>query len=547
MNRPAARSLPFRKIPRQPEVFLKYLDADPDILPFFRHRPTIEALRQSAGDVLLRTFPRSQIADILRRQNEAFGGDDPVRRAIDDLEKPDSVAIVTGQQVGLFTGPVLTIYKALTALRLSEEMRHRGINAVPIFWMASDDHDLAEITQIAVCDPGANTRRLDARPALFGKAALPPHPVGTIRLPESIERVLEEYAASFAGLELGETVRTQLASAYRPGNTFAGAFGRLMTDFLRGRGLVQFDPRDPDAKRLAAPVLLKALQEVQGLRTRLAERIRALEHSGLQAQVPALPRATLVFYEAEGERRLLVTKDGGFAIKDAGRNIGLEELSELARSAPERFSPNVLLRPVVQDHLFPTIAYVGGPAEISYFAEVEPLYRFYDRPMPVVWPRSSFTVLDEQICSNLERRGLQLEDCFQGDRHVTAEILKSVRPKCETLLAALHERAEQGLSALKSNLSSVDPSLGPAADTIQRKLLHRVGSLRTRFINYEMRRDTVLADEVRSLMSHCCPNGNLQERELGAACLLARYGPPLLDTLYRQIDLDSFSHQILCL
>ena len=486
------------------------------------------------------------MAEILRSQNEAFGSDDTVRHSIAELESTDCVAVLTGQQVGLFTGPILTVYKALTALRLSAELRHKGFNSVAVFWMASDDHDLAETTRLTIQDSDHHTRTLDSRELLFSTTELPPHPVGAIRLPETVRQVVDAYSASFSG-DWSSEIRAQLASSCRPGDTFAEAFGRLMAQLFRGRGLILFDSRDPGAKRLAAPMIRKALVEARKLRTELMERSRALKGAGLEPQVAVLPRSTLVFLQDEGGRRLLVTGDDGFVLKDAGRRFTIEELLLLTEDEPDRFSPNVLLRPVVQDRLFPTVAYVGGPAEVSYFAQVEPLYRFYGRPMPLIWPRSSFTVLSAQICTAMERHAMRLEDCFQGEARVIRQILEAQPAHFEVLLAELRRDADRGIAEVKPAMAAVDASLASAADTVRRKLLHRIASLQSKFHNFEMRRNSALRAEVSRLLNSCYPHGNLQERELGVYPLLARYGPSLLDAIYESVDLETFAHQILCI
>ncbi len=544
---PQIRDLPFDRIPRQPDTFLRYVNFMPEVSSFYRHPPAVEALAKAADETLAGAYPRREVAEILRRQNEAFGTADPVRRAIAELENEGSVAVLTGQQVGLFTGPSLAVYKALTAVRMCAELKRFGVTAVPVFWMASDDHDLEEITRLVIAEPGSETQAVDARTALFGARNLPAAPVGSISLPDSIQGLAAMYASSLAGWEWSEEIKSQLVSCCIPGVTFSDAFGRLMSRLFRDRGLILFDPRDPGAKRLVAPVIRKALAEAQPLQRRLQARIAELKKSGLGIQVAVPDEATLVFLETEGERRLLRRGKSGFAWKGSHRRIREEEMLALLNRAAERFSPGVLLRPLVQDHLFPTIAYVGGPAEISYFAQIEPLYGFYGRPMPVVWPRSSFTVLDAKSCAALSDYGLKVEDVFKGARHMIHRILGLRCDRPQSLLQEIERQADHDIRQLKPFLMATDATLAPASDTVRRKVLHRLSSLRTKFLHYEMRRNTALMDQVLQLQSLCFPNGNLQERELGIHPLLARLGPSLLDTLYEAIEVDHFTHRVLCL
>ncbi len=540
---PSIASLPFQRIPRQPGLFLEYVRLSADALRFYRHPPSLDALALAAEEVRARVFPRLEMAEILHEQNKGFGGSASAQSAIEDLTRPDCVAVVTGQQTGLFTGPLLTIYKALTALRLSEGLRRRGLISVPIFWMASDDHDLAEVTRLTIPAQHNETSVLDARQRLFGTTDFPPRPVGPIALPPAITSILDEYTGAFWGT-WRDSMRAQLVSACRPGTTFAEAFGRLMTQLLGPRGLVLFDPRDARAKRLAAPLIGEVLRGARSLRAQLMERTTMLENSGLAAQVAVQPRSAPVFVEEDGERRLLVESEGGFVLKDQGKRFTLDELMVLLESAPERFSPNVLLRPVVQDSLFPAVAYVGGPAEVSYFAQAAAFYDILQRPMPVIWPRSSFTVVSEDIRPTMQRYGLSLEDCFRGLDHVSRRALEARPSRIDALFADLRGHGEHDLEELRPALAAVDPSLGPAVDTIRRKLLHRIASLETKFVHYRMRQAGEMREEVQSLLNHCYPNGNLQERELGIYHLLASVGPSLLDTVYDSIDLNAFTHRI---
>jgi bacillithiol biosynthesis cysteine-adding enzyme BshC len=544
MMNSAVTAIPFHQIPGQPGLFLQYIDFSRNALSYYRHSPTLEAIGEAADETRRLSFPRCEMAGILRNQNESFGGDDSMDRAIDELAKPDCFAVVTGQQVGLFTGPILTIYKALTALRLSRELRLRGITCVPIFWMASDDHDLAEVTRLVVPDPAL--RVLDSRERLFGTPAMPPRPVGAIRLPETIEPLLEEYAASLAGFEWGSAVRTQLAASCRPGMTFTEAFGRLMAQLFHGRGLILFDPRDATAKRLAAPVIGRALRDAPALRGRLAERSRALRNSGFDPQVAVLPRSTLVFLEHEGERRSLIAEDGAFRLKDTGKQFADQELFELLESNPDQFSPSALLRPLVQDHLLPTVVYVGGPAEVSYFAQLDPLYDTFGRPMPVVWPRSSFTILDAETRDLMGRLGLKLEDCLQGEREAIRKILQAQPASFELQLAELRRTVDRAVDNAKPDLAAAGACLEASAETVRRKLHHHIDSLQRQFINYEIRQNGALRGELARLLGRCAPNGHLQERELGIHTQLARLGPDLLGLLDASISIEDFAHRIVC-
>lgn len=546
MNQPpSVTALAFRTLPHQPGTFLEYLDWSPRAAAFYRRPPALSSVRETAEEKRGTASPRTEMAEILKEQNQSYGCCKATLRAIENLSRPGSVAVLTGQQIGFFAGPVLAVYKALTAVRLSDELRREGFNAVPVFWMASDDHDLAEITRIPVTDTGGSVRSFDFRETLFGARDLPPRPVGDIAIPEAVGEVISRYLDSLAGNRISEA-RSQIAAAYRPGISLADAFGQLMSRLFAGRGLVIFNPRARVAKQLALPVFERALADARALQALLAARSKDLIAAGLQPQVSSAPHATLVFLESDQQRRLLETGAGStVTVKQTGRRYAASELQALLHAAPERFSPNVLLRPILQDHLFPTVAYVGGPAEISYFAQVEPLYRHFNSPMPVVWPRGSFTVLLAETGSIMDRYGLSLEDCFQGKMHSAKRALQTLHGRPEELLTRMERNIDECLEEWGSMARQVNPSLKPAADTARRKLLHRTRSLKTKFANFELRRNHALNEDLEKLWNGAFPEGDLQERVIGVHYLLSRLGPSLMDAVYDAIDIHSFTHKIL--
>ena len=389
------KDIPYRNLPNQSELFLRYLEKSPDVLRFFQHPPSFENLNIGLRDRIIRQqFPRSEIVSILRRQNKSYECDAETLNRIDELENPDCVAILTGQQVGLFAGPLYTVYKALTAIRLCDALKSRGIRAVPIFWMETEDHDLAEVTHQTVLAQDNPAQAIDYREALFGNTSASIRPVGSIHFPDSIRKVVEDFAASLADTEWKHETQSLLESTYQPGFTFTQSFARLLLKILGDAGLILFDPQDPQTKPLAAHLFRWALEKSDDIHASLLKRKAELEAAGLHSQVHISDHSTILFHIENGERHALVRRDSGFGLKNSDRNFSLRELQNCVEDNPEKFSPNVLLRPIIQDSLFPTLAYVGGPAELAYFAQIEALYTMLDKPMPVLWPRDSFTLID---------------------------------------------------------------------------------------------------------------------------------------------------------
>jgi bacillithiol biosynthesis cysteine-adding enzyme BshC len=540
------KTVPFTRVPKQTQLFLNYLESVPAALDFYQRPPVFEALVEMAGGRLSAfPFPRKEITTILGRQNERFGADAACLRNIDDLGNRDCFAVVTGQQVGLFAGPLYTIYKAFTAIRIAKELRARNIRAVPVFWLDTDDHDLAEVTHGAVRGAGSSLTSIDWRPLLFGKIPDRSPSVGPIKLPEAIREVIDEYFSGIVDSPWKAHARARVESAYRPETSFAEAFGRFMAELFAGHGLVLFDPRDVNAKRLIAPVFHKALAEAERIHDALSARTRALEAAGFHAQVAIQDNSTLLFIDASGERKALIRDGQAFALKAGELHFSLNQLLQTVDRSPEQISPNVLLRPLTQDFLFPTICYVGGPGEIAYFAQVEVLYQVFDRPMPAIWPRFSLTLLPTAEAEMMNKFELALEDCWEGRERLLEKILRaSGGAVASNILVGMQDDITRAFEELRPAVTATEASLAPALETAKRKIFHHLQALEAKFFQGEARRNDELVRKAQILVDTCYPGGSLQEREIGICPFLSSAGPGILDTIYSLTKVDSFSHHV---
>jgi bacillithiol biosynthesis cysteine-adding enzyme BshC len=531
-----SQDIPFRRIPGHSPLFLDYLDLSPAAERFYATLPVKPKLEIFARKQSLnKYFPRQEMALILERQNALYGAGAALEEQVADLARPDSVAVVTGQQVGVFGGPLYTIYKALTAVALAEELQKSGIRAVPVFWMETEDHDLAEATRAFRTDPSPGT--VETARTLFGDPAPSRRPVGSLTLPLKINDVNADYLESIPESPFRAHVCALLEEAYAPGVSMTLAFARLLRSILPG--LLLFDPADPEAKRLAAPVFRQALENADRIGATLRERAEGLARAGYPVQVRVREDATLLFV-TEGERRALERESARFRLRGSEASFTAQDLRHLMESAPERFSPNVLLRPVVQDALFPTAAYVAGPSEIAYFAQVGPLYAMMDRPMPVIWPRNSFTLLDPETAAELERLGIDPGDCLAGRERMREE----TPPPSRELerLDELERRLDHDLRKIRAEIGAVEAGLERAAANCRRKILHNMGRMRARTL-----RLSPMDQDVDRLLARCRPDGKLQERGPGILPSLARYGGPILERLRRETSPENFAHRVLYL
>jgi len=543
------QEIPFQGIPHQSALFLSYVEFSPLALQFYQYAPTIEnlerAVRTGSAEPTVR---RADLAFILRRQSEAFGCDPATRENIDELEKNGSVAVLTGQQVGIFAGPLYTIYKALTAVQLARTLKERGIRAVPVFWMETEDHDLAEVLARTSLDTNSAIHSVDYGRILYGNAEAPKGSVGSLQFPVNIRDAVRDFLSRLPDSRWKPEIRRQLESTYRPGSTFAQSFGELLSHILRGTGLILFDPHDTEAKRLISGLWQQAVLQSDLIHDALVKRKTELESAGFHAQVSVPENSTVLFFYEGQARRARERRGPDFALKNGSRVFSRDTLLRCAEQTPEKFSPNVLLRPLVQDALFPTVAYVGGSAEVAYFAQIEVLYRIFGRPMPVIWPRDSFTLIEPPIAAEMDRLGIGIQDCFQDKQQLLEKVLRNLGlSKASSGVAELRAILDKGLTDIQPQLQSVDPTLARAAETARRKILHNVGRLKSRVARMEAARDARVTDTVRLLANNCYPNGILQERELSIQHFWARYGPSVLEDIRYSLRPEAFTHHVLCL
>ena len=453
--------------------------------------------------------------------------------SLDLLARPGTVAVVTGQQVGLFSGPAYTIYKALTAVRLASRLTEQGIPAVPIFWLATEDHDVAEVNHAFVFGP-------DQRPIQLSVAANggSERPVGGIPISDPpVDRLRE----ILAGFPYGEEVAEMARVAYPSGVTFGRAFRALLERLLAGRGLLFVDPLEVSVRRLAAPLLEEVIRQDEGLHEKLIERGKQLEAAGYHAQVHVEAKTSLVFL-LEGERRATLRRQNGeYAAKE--RKYSAAELMDRA----EQLSPNALLRPVVQDYALPTVAYVGGPAELAYMAQSEVLYRELLGRMPVMVSRGGFTLLDARTAKLVERYGLTVPAFFHGEDGVRNTIARKLVPPALTdEFTEVHRTVSEAVERLRHDLGAFDATLAAAAGKSSAKILYQLSKIEHKTARETLKRNERAVTDAGAMSGLIFPDKHLQERYYSILPFLARHGvSDLMDTLYQHVRLECPDHQVL--
>jgi len=530
--------LPFNLIPHSSLLFLDYLAYSGKARSFYPHPPQLtEWAQDEARRIAHGTDRRQRVAEVLERQNRRWDGSPETLRNIERL-RAGAAAIVTGQQVALFGGPLFAILKALTAVRLAEEATAAGVECVPIFWLATEDHDLEEVNHAWIPGPGGMLHRITA-----GSHGIEDAPVGSIRFGAEIE-----HAVAQAAELLGESEATDLLrESYRSGETMGSSFARLFARIFRPWGVIQVDASDAELRRIAQPIYRDAIENAEALDRALLERGRELEEAGYHQQVKVTSSSTLLFEIKDGQRTAVRrVNGGGFAVGED--KITREQLLAMIAATPENFSPNVLLRPVVQDFLLPTLAYTGGPAEVAYFAQAAVVFeKLLGRITPVL-PRFSATLVEAKPQKLLERYKLRVADLFHGPEETRRLLAERALPSgVQQKFDGVAQLAEQKVADLLNELERLDPTLVDAGKHALSKMQYQLEQLRSRAARAELRKNEEVARQADALSAALFPDKGLQERETSGIYFLARHGQTLLEELYRATQPRCPDHQIIYL
>lgn len=523
---------PITILPHISRIYRDYLamgDTAPDA-PIRRWYGSGEGGGPFSGGWMRATVPDAnseRLADELKRQNDAFGAGPAALANIEKL-RAGARAVVTGQQVVLLGGPLLTILKAATAVsRARAATQATGIDHVPIFWMATEDHDLIEADQVALL-AGNSVEVLHT-----GLRVSHAVPVGGVELGSVIEPVLERATELLEYAPVTELLR----ECYLPGDgrtpTMAAAFGRLISRIFAEHGLVVIDASSRECHAMGSATLRKAIEHADELQKSLIARSEELVREGYHAQVLVSEGASLLFLidEHTGERiALRRTPDRQW--RAGGDIYSTEELLAVLEAAPERLSPNALLRPVFQDTILPTAAYIGGPAEVAYFAQSAVLYEGILGRLTSVLPRLSATLIEPAIASVMDRDEVQLPDAMTTADDLAQRLGARAMPiALKRKLAAIGNALDEELQGLTEYLRGMDANLAASAETSGSKMLYQMNRLRRMAANYELQKEASLRKHAEAITLNVFPEGHPQERLLAGVWFLARYGNELVDRL----------------
>lgn len=501
------KRIPFASLPAMSALFLDYVTDWTRVRDFYPHAYSVESIAAFA-----RARQPLSAAHRERLCSSLTGDADSIKKLA-----AGAVAVITGQQPGLFTGPNYTILKALTVIKLAKALDAMGVPAAPVFWVAAEDHDYQEIESTTVLDRDGGLQHI--RVNLSNSET---SPVGWLALGPDVSEALAKCLSDLPDSEFQAEVRGVLEPAYKPGASPVEAFRLMLAKLFEGTGLVFANPLDGELRKLAQPTLTEAVRRNADIRAAAIARSRLLSERGYHEQVKVDSNFTGLFAYRGKSRQAL-------------------RPNELNGDFP--LSANVLLRPAMQDAIFPTAAYIGGPAEVAYFAQAGAVYEALGRPSPPVFPRISATIVEPRVDRIMKKYEIDFQDVFRGRDFIRRKAVASVQGV--ELFDLVRERLSAELESLRPTLNAVDPTLLGALDNSREKVMHQVETLRTKFVNAEARRNETLERQLEALVNSIFPEKKLQERVVNVSSFLARYGLRFITRLESELDLDSREHQVI--
>jgi len=531
---PTADCMPITAVPGLSRLFVDYCAGSDGVRPFYSPSATPEWQRRPE-------IPAhwAEMVDQLAAQNSAASAGP----AIDALRQGAGV-VVTGQQVGLFGGPLFSPLKAATAIARARQATAAGRPHAAIFWLASEDHDFAEINHVTF------PARRELRKLVYSAAPDAPRPVGAVALDESIDPLIEQ-----AWELLGSSdAMDALAEAYRPGRTFAQAFADFYARAFAAHGLLILDAKSREIHRMGMPVLRAALERADELHAALEARNRELEAAGYHVQVAVAPQSSLLFLiDAQTGARVGLKRIAAYASEPGGlwqagrQKFSTDELVGILAAEPERISPAALLRPVFQDYLLSTSLTIGGPAEIAYFAQSSVLFERILGRMTPVHPRLSATLVEPAIAELLHKHELTPERVFSETKESLTQLLgaRAIPIEGKRKLAAAGNALNGELEELLGYMRKLDEGLGRSAETAASKMRYQMNRLRRLAANFQLQREASLARHAEAITQALYPEGGLQERLHGAAYYFARFGFELAEQLATTAEKLCPGHAIL--
>ncbi|MCA2005311.1 MAG: bacillithiol biosynthesis cysteine-adding enzyme BshC, partial [Ignavibacterium sp.] len=497
----------FGDIPKNQNLFLDYIYEFENVAEFYRYNFRDKEKYPEIFKSILKKKASSnfKISEIISNQYKRYISlSDKTKKNIKLLESPKTLAVITGQQLGILSGPLYTIYKIITAIKLSSQLneRYTDFNFVPVFWMESDDHDFNEVHQINILNNENNLVNIKYKEDVSDDAIRAS--VGNLIFDESINEFFNQLELNLRQTEFKSNIISKLKEIYSTGKSFKESFRELLFWLFDEYGLIIFDPSTDEVKQTLKPIFLTEINNFR-VHTQKLVSVSATLEEVYHAQVKVKP--VNLFYHIENGRYSIEPVDEIFKLRRKRKQFTKDEIILEINEHPERFSPNVLLRPITQDYLFPTAFYVAGPSEISYFAQIHPLYEFFEIEPPVIYPRSSATLVEKSVLTFMEKYDLTMRDVFLGIDHLKEKILSTV---AENNIDLIFEDATKNMNLIfdeiKEKLFAIDKTISDSTNRYREKVLFALNELKSKAEKaHESRFETIIR-QISKLSNLLYPN-----------------------------------------
>lgn len=534
------RSIPFEKLPFN-SLFSSYVRGDEPVKPLFPEAPFDDSAVKERASTFRFPGDRNRTADALERFNRYFEPPEGTLRQIEALREPDSLVVVTGQQLSLYGGPLFTIYKTLTTIiyaRRWQELLGRPV--VPVFWLADEDHDFPEAA-------GAGLLNEDRWRYLEMENAYPNRPVGRVPLDGSFTDFERELFDLLPDSDFAGDLKATLRMFYREGATFRDAFGRWMLHLFADKGLILAGSDDQEIKQLVARPMQVAATDYKGLYQALESQSVELEGMGYERQ--ALVQNSNLFYldQKKGRQKLDVV-DGRWTTGN-GRSWDSESIGSDIVKHPWDYSPNVFLRPMIQDRLLPTLAYVCGPGELAYYGQMKRAYEWMGQEMPLLLPRFSVTLVEPAIARISGELPLEFSEYPRRIEDLESLYLKRQELyDIESIFDDWAEQVESITRVKRDEVGKIDPTLISSADKAGTLFVNELNKLKGKTYRSVKKQEAIQIRRLRRVRENLFPGGALQERQISFIYYMFKYGPEvwdrLMDTL---VDEVPDSHKVVSL
>ncbi|ADG81621.1 bacillithiol biosynthesis cysteine-adding enzyme BshC [Thermincola potens] len=484
---------------------------------------------------------REELVRILLSYNKNLGCSQKTVANIEMLRDKNSVVVITGQQAGVFTGPLYTIYKTITVIQLAQKLsRDLGCPVIPFFWVASEDHDFQEINHLDFINRQGRLDRLVLEEEPGGKFS-----VGHIPVSEAVYKLIDALAESTNPAEWKEGYIEQLKDYACSSENLAEWFARIMTGFFTDYGLVMVHPMLPGIRKLMAPLFEQFVIRSEEVNRALEQGKNMVMDLGFTPQVDKDPEHLHLFRYVDGERLPLLKENDVFTVRGRDLHWREDELLAAIRDNPEDFSPNVVLRPVAQDYVLPLLAYVAGPGEISYYALYKAIYPLFGMNMPIIYPRANITLLEGNISKLMQKYGLSLNDVVEGMEEKQRQFLKELETvDIEGLFNGFREKVGRCFQEVNDEVIVIDPSLRRVGDEAWNKALYQINHYYEKVQQYHRKKNDTLVRQLGKISLSLFPKNNFQERVFNIFPYLFKHGPGLINGLVGLPLIEGTDHKI---